>query len=66
MPLTPDWGRQQLMQQVTQSALYVFDPAIDLEVVFLVEYRGVQSARWSSVVRILETERARVFARAKS
>ncbi len=66
VPLTPDWGQQQLMQQVTQSALYVFDPAIDLEVVLTVEYRGVQSARWISVVSTLETERARVFARAKS
>ncbi|MCH6588623.1 MAG: hypothetical protein IH805_09990, partial [Proteobacteria bacterium] len=49
-----------------QGIVNLFDPAIDLEVVLTVEYRGVQSARWISVVSTLETERARVFSRAKS
>ena len=66
LPLTPGWGSEQLMQQEVQSALYLFDPAIDLRVVFDVEYGGVRSFDWASIIRILEAEHSRVLARAAS
>ncbi|UCF18846.1 MAG: hypothetical protein JSU87_13060 [Gemmatimonadota bacterium] len=65
LPLTPQWGRQQLMQQETQTALYVFDPSIDLDVTFEVEYAGQRSLAWASIIRILQAERGRVVGRAK-
>ncbi len=67
LPLTPEWGRQQLKQEESQSALYLFDPEIDLQVVFQVEYGrgGDRALGWGSIIRILEAERARVISRAK-
>jgi hypothetical protein len=65
LPLTPEWGRQQVMQEKSQSALYVFDPAIDLDVTFEVEYLGQRSLAWAGIVRVLSSERGRVISRAK-
>lgn len=66
LPLTPEWGREQLKQEETQSALYLFDPAIDLSVLFEVEYAGVRAFDWAGITRTLEAERGRVLSRAKS
>lgn len=63
IPLTPEWGRQQVKQEDTQSALYVFDPAVDLDVSFEVEYAGVRSFAWTAIIRTLQSERARVMSR---
>jgi hypothetical protein len=65
LPLTPDWGRQQLLQEKTESALYLFAPEIDLDVLLEVEYRGARSLDWSSIIRVLQAERGRVVSRAK-
>jgi hypothetical protein len=65
MPLTPEWGRQQLRQQETQSALYLFDPAIDLDVTFQVEYSSQRSLDWTRIIRMLQAERGRVLSRGK-
>jgi hypothetical protein len=66
LPLTPEWGRQQVRQEETQSALYLFEPAIDLNVGFEVEYRGRRSLAWAGIIRTLQTERARVMSRVGS
>jgi hypothetical protein len=63
LPLTPEWGRQQVKQEETQSALYLFDPAVDLDVSFEVGYGGVRSFAWSAIIRTLQSERARVMSR---
>jgi hypothetical protein len=63
LPLTPDWGRQQLKQEETQSALYLFDPAIDLEVPFEVQYLEVRSFAWGAIIGRLQAERGRVVSR---
>lgn len=63
LPLTPEWGREQLKQQEIQQALYLFDPAIDLSVLVEVGYRGTRSAAWAGIIRTLQTERARVVSR---
>lgn len=65
LPLTPDWGRQQLRQEKTESALYLFAPEIDLNVAIEVEYRGARSLAWTSIIRVLQAERGRVVSRAK-
>lgn len=65
LPLTPDWGRQQLLQEKTESALYVFAPEIDLEVTLEAEYRGARSYDWVGIIRVLQSERGRVVSRAK-
>lgn len=66
LPLTPEWGRQQVKQEETQSALYLFDPAIDLDVGLEVEYKGTRSSTWSRIISTLQAERARVRGRVKS
>lgn len=65
LPLTPDWGRQQLQQEKTESALYLFAPEIDLDVAIEAEYRGARSLVWSAIIRVLQAERGRVVSRAK-
>lgn len=65
IPLTPDWGREQLKQEQIQIALYLFDPAIDLDVFYQVEYGGVVANDWAAVISRLEAERGRVMSRAR-
>jgi hypothetical protein len=65
IPITPEWGREQLKQQEIQTALYLFDSAIDLNVVIQLEYGGVTSFDWASVIPRLEAERGRVISRAR-
>jgi hypothetical protein len=65
LPLTPEWGRQQLKQEESQSALYLFDPAIDLNVAFEVDYQGARSFGWTQIIRTLQAERGRVVSRVK-
>lgn len=65
LPISPEWGREQLRQQQQQSALYLFDPAIDLNVTFQVEYGGTASLDWGNIVPRLEAERARVLGRTR-
>jgi hypothetical protein len=65
IPLTPDWGREQVKQQEVQSALYMFDSAIDLEVLTEVQYNNSRSMAWSRIIRVLQAERGRVISRAK-
>lgn len=66
LPLTPGWGQEQIKQEVTQSALYIFHPEIRLDVRFRLEYRGFGTSAWEGIIPILEAERGRVLSRAKS
>jgi len=63
--LTPEWGRQQAKQQQVQSALYLFDSAINLEVQTEVQYENARNLDWARIIRVLQTERGRVVSRAK-
>jgi len=65
LPLTPEWGREQVKQQQTLSALYLFDSAIDLEVLTEVQYGNARSMAWSRIIRVLQAERGRVISRSK-
>ncbi len=64
LPVTPEWGRRQLQQQGLQMAVYAYDARIDLEIPLELEYDGVQNDAWSSVIRTLQEERARVRSQA--
>jgi hypothetical protein len=64
IPLSGEWGRQQVKQQVSQSALYLYDPMVNLDVTFQVEYAGVVALDWAGIVHILQAERGRVVSRA--
>ena len=65
LPITPEWGREQLKQQQQQTALYLFYPAIDLSVLFQVQYGGTASYEWGNIIPKLEAERGRVLSRAR-
>ena len=65
VPLTPDWGREQAVQQQVQSALYLFDSTINLEVQTEVQYYSARSMEWARIIRVLQSERGRVMSRAE-
>lgn len=64
VPMTSGWGRQRLRQQDTQSAVYAFEGAIDLEIPFTVQYGTQRSEEWGDIIRRIEVERAKVRSRA--
>ncbi|HEX7117680.1 MAG TPA: hypothetical protein VF212_02775 [Longimicrobiales bacterium] len=64
LSLTPAWGAQRLEQQQTQSAIYVFEAGVDLELPLTVRYGRVESDEWSRILERLRLERGRVRARA--
>ncbi len=64
VPITPGWTLQRLRQQETQMALYAFEDRFDLESSLDVEYRDAVQTEWERILVRLETERARVRARA--
>ena len=66
LPLTAGWGRQQLAQQETQSAVYVFEGPMDYRQQITVRYGMNSSDDWSDIARRLETERGKVRSRAGS
>lgn len=65
-PVTPGWGIQRLAQEETQMAIYAFDPEIDLEQELAVEYQDARRGGWDRILQTLQSERARVRARARS
>ncbi len=64
LPITSGWGSQQLQQQDSESAVYVFDEDIDLDADLAVEYGMERSDRWRDIIPTLERERSRVRSRA--
>jgi hypothetical protein len=65
MPVTAGWGRQQLGQQETQLAVYVFDGPIDYRQSLVVRYGTVENDEWRHMVTRLEIERARLLTRVR-
>ncbi len=64
IPVTPDFNRERLRQQESQVALYLFEGDIDLDRPLVLEYRGRENARWSSIRIILDRELSTVMSRA--
>lgn len=64
IPLTSSWGKQQLQQQQTQSAVYAFAGAIDYELPISVRYGLEQSEEWTRIIPRIQLESEKVKSRA--
>ena len=64
IPLTAGFGSQRLRPRETQSALYLFDDAVDVDQPLTVSLAGQQSVSWTSILRTIERERALIRSRA--
>ena len=64
VPLSPGFGEQRLEQRGVQTAIYVFDDGIDVNLPLTVTVQEKQSANWETNMRRIERERALVRSRA--
>ena len=64
IPLTTGFGENRLDQRDTQSALYLFDAAIDVNQSLTMMVETTRSAGWDEVLRLVERERVLVRSRA--
>lgn len=64
LPLSSGFGEQRLKQRETQSAIYLFDAAIDLDQPLTLTFQNVRDDSWEQVLTRVERERALVRARA--
>lgn len=64
LPLTPGFGEGRLRQRGVQSAIYAFDPAVDVNQPLAVSIETQQSDAWTDVLQRLERERALIWSRA--
>ena len=64
LPLSSGFGEQRLKQRETQSAIYLFDEAIDLDQPLTVTFQGIHDDTWEQILTRVERERALVRARA--
>jgi hypothetical protein len=64
IPLTSGFGSQRLQPRETQSALYLFDDALDVDQPLTVSLGGQQSSTWSTTLRMIERERVLIRSRA--
>ena len=64
--LKPGWGDGRLAQKGVQSAIYVFDPAVDLTQPITMSAAGQQTSSWSDNLQRIERERALAWSRASA
>jgi hypothetical protein len=64
IPLTPGFGEQRLKQNGRQDALYIFDGQLDAQQPLSVSYETARNDDWTSVLPLIERERALVRGRA--
>ncbi len=64
IPLTTGFGEHRLDQRDTQSALYLFDQAVDVNQPLTMMVETVRSTDWQDALRLVERERALVRTRA--
>ena len=64
LPLSPLWNDARLDQRQQASAIYLFDPTIPVLQTFTVLYGDHNSASFDNSITLLQSERARVLARA--
>jgi hypothetical protein len=64
LPLTPGFGQHRLRQREVQSALYVFDPQVDVNQPLTVQYESTRNADWALALTRIERERVLVRSRA--
>jgi hypothetical protein len=64
IPLSTGFGEQRLKQREAQSAIYLFDEAIELDQPLSVAFQNVRDDSWDQILTRVERERALVRARA--
>ena len=64
IPLTSGFGQQRLDQHDTQTALYLFDEAVDVNQPLAVTVEATRSTGWQETLQVIERERALVRSRA--
>jgi hypothetical protein len=64
IPLTAGFGQHRLQQRERQSALYLFDAAVDVNQPLVLTVESVRNTRWLEIVQSIERERARVRSKA--
>jgi hypothetical protein len=65
LPLSSGFGEQRLRQREVQSAIYLFDEAIDLDQPLSVSFQDVRDdVSWGEILKRVERERALIRARA--
>jgi hypothetical protein len=64
VPFTPRWSENVLELREQAAAIFLFEPGIPVLRPFTVSYTTVSSDAWNESLRLLNTERARVLARA--
>ncbi len=62
--LTPGFGEQRLHQREVQAALYVFDPAVDVNQPLTVTFETQSSAVWETLIKKVDRERSLIRSRA--
>ena len=65
VPITPRWSEHLLEQGQQAAAIYLFEPGIRVLQPFTLVYGSQSSDSWSESLRQLNSERARVLARAQ-
>lgn len=65
-PLTPGFGEQRLRQREGQAALYLFDPAVDVNQPLTVTFETQQNAAWETLLKKVDRERAMIRSRARA
>ena len=63
-PVTPGWRQRRVLQRQTELAVYAFPPDVDLESELVLVYGFDQTSAWSVILPRIQSERARVRARA--
>jgi hypothetical protein len=64
VPLSPQWSSYQLEAHEQAVAIYLFDEGVSFREGLTVTYQGLSNDSWTSVLPTLDSERARVMARA--
>jgi len=62
--LTPGFGEQRLRQREVQAALYVFDPAVDINQPLTVTFETQRSTVWETLLKKVDEERSLIRSRA--
>lgn len=64
LPISPGFGQQRLRQRDVQTALYLFDPQVDVNQPLTVQYESTRNSEWSLILARIERERVLVRSRA--
>jgi hypothetical protein len=66
VPLSPQWGGQQLDARQQATAIYLFDDGIAFGEPLTVSYQGMNNDSWTKAVQRINLERVRVRGRASA